>query len=233
MLQQAPIHNRVEIHEHPAAAAVAEKRLGACGQGAAAGIGVGMTKQQVSGRRLQGLKQRICLAQRVACEGRGMIGHHHRGGPEIDVESRFQFRPAQQPAAAQVIEGRSTRVMHSPFLLPHGDHAVACPDGGCEVNMAEFCQCVAHGVVDGSLAHLATFDMGQRYAQCQGDRGGSEHFVAVGGQQQQVGTVGAEVIRQAQRGQSDGLGHADVGVGVQETLDAGIDREAVQFELPG
>ncbi len=47
---------------------------------------------------------------------------------------------------------------------------------------------VADGVVDGAFADFAAFDVGDGDAQGQRDGGGGEHFVAIGGEEEDVGT---------------------------------------------
>ena len=70
-------------------------------------------------------------------------------------------------------------------------------------------------------------------AQRSGHRGGRQHFVAVGDEEQQVGAHLTEAIGQAQHGDADGLGHADVGVGTEQAFDAGGYGEAVLLDLRG
>ena len=100
------------------------------------------------------------------------------------------------------------------------------------MHVAEFCEGIADGVVDGPLAHLAPFDVGQRNPQSQSDGGGGQHLVAVGREEDEVGPVGTQIISQAERGQPDALGHPDVGVGTEQGLDPGVDRESVPLKFP-
>ncbi len=90
---------------------------------------------------------------------------------------------------------------------------------------------VAHLVVDGALADFAALDVGDGNAQGQGNGGGGEHLVAVGDEQQQVGPPGGERVGQAEHGEADGLGHAGVGVGTEQALDARLDGEAVALDF--
>ena len=68
-------------------------------------------------------------------------------------------------------------------------------------------------------------------AKGQGDGSGCEHFVAVGDEEQKIGAERAEMIGEAQRGDADCFGHADVGVGAEKTFDARGDAEAVLFDF--
>ncbi len=96
---------------------------------------------------------------------------------------------------------------------------------------AHFGERVTDSVVDGAFADLAAFDVrdgntkGERY------RCGREHFVTVGDQEQQIGTHAAENVCEAERGYADGFGHADVGVRVQETFDAGCDGKFITLDF--
>ena len=65
---------------------------------------------------------------------------------------------------AQVIQRRRTHTVYSPALLAHGQYASLRVFRRCEVNVAELRQRVAHSVVDGSLADLATLDVSYRDA---------------------------------------------------------------------
>ena len=71
--------------------------------------------------------------------------------------------------------------------------------------------------------------MGMRRARA--TDGGRKHLVAVGDQQQQVGTPCGERIGQAENGDADGLGHAGVGVGAEQALDARLNRKSVALDF--
>src|ERR1039458_4774321 len=50
-------------------------------------------------------------------------------------------------------------------------------------------------------------------------------------EQQQVWTPGSERVSQAEDGDADGLGHAGVGVGAEQALDARLYRKSVAFDF--
>ena len=122
-------------------------------------------------------------------------------------------------------------MMHAPRLLAHGDHAAARGFCRSEVDVGELGEGVADVVVDGALAHLAALDVGDGNAQGERDGCGSEHLVAVGDQQQQVGAPGGKGVGQPEDGDADGLGHTGIGVGTKQALDARLDGESVAFDL--
>ncbi len=66
---------------------------------------------------------------------------------------------------------------------------------------------------------------------CERNRGWREHLVAVGDQQQQVGAPCGEGVGQAEDGHADGFGHAGVGVGTEQALDARDDWKAIGLNL--
>ena len=63
------------------------------------------------------------------------------------------------------------------------------------------------------------------------DGGWSEHLVAVGDEQQQIGTPCGERVGQAEDGDADGLGHAGVGVGAEQALDARLNGKSVALDF--
>ena len=79
--------------------------------------------------------------------------------------------------------------------------------------------------------HFAAFDVGDGNAQRERNRGGRQHLVAVGDQQQQVGPPCGERVGQAEDGDADGLGHAGVGVGAEQALDARLNGKSVALNL--
>jgi hypothetical protein len=99
------------------------------------------------------------------------------------------------------------------------------------VDVGQLGEGVAHLVVDGALADFAAFDVGDGDAQGESDGGGRQHLVAVGDEQQQIGPPGGERVGQAQDGEADGLGHAGVGVGAEQALDARLDGKAVALDF--
>ncbi len=85
---------------------------------------------------------------------------------------------------------------------------------------------VAHLVVNGALADLAAFDVGDGNAQRESNRCGRQHLIAVGDEQQQIGPPCRERVGQPEDGDADGLGHAGIGVGTEQALDARLDLHA-------
>ena len=71
--------------------------------------------------------------------------------------------------------------------------------------------------------------MGMRSASAVDGRG--QHLVAVGDEQQQIGPPRGERVGQAQNGQADGLGHAGVGVGAEQALDARLHGKTVALDF--
>ena len=58
-----------------------------------------------------------------------------------------------------------------------------------------------------------------------------KHFIAVSDQQQQIGTPCGESVREAECGEANGLGHACVGVGTEQALDARNEWKSVFLNL--
>ena len=105
---------------------------------------------------------------------------NQNGGPvQIDTLALFRALHESQRAAAKMIERRRADAVDTPLFLAHGDYARPRQLRGGEVNMAELGERVANGIVDGSFTHLAAFDMSQRDAEGQRDRGGRQHFISV------------------------------------------------------
>ena len=154
-----------------------------------------------------------------------------RGRREREAEAGFESCAIEQRGAAQVVERGRSGAMHAPRLLAHGDDAAARGFSRGEVNVRQLGESVAHLVVDGALAHFAAFDVGDGNAQSERGRCGREHLVAVGDEQQQIGPPGGERVGQAEDGEADGLGHAGVGVGAEQALDARLDRKTVALDL--
>jgi hypothetical protein len=99
------------------------------------------------------------------------------------------------------------------------------------VDVRELGQCVAHLVVDGALRNFAAFNMSDGNAQRNRDRRRRQHLISIGNQQQNVGPPGSQCIGQAEDREADGLGHAGVGVGAEQALDARLDRKSVALDL--
>ena len=120
---------------------------------------------------------------------------------------------------------------HAPRLLTHGNHAEAGGFSGGEVDVSQLGESVADLIVDSSLRDFATFDVGDGNAQGQRNGSGRHHLIAVGDEQQQVWTPGGERVSQAEDGDADGLGHAGVGVGAEQALDARENRKSVALNF--
>ena len=143
----------------------------------------------------------------------------------------FELGAGEQGAAAEVVERRRSGAVDAPGLFAHGDDAGAGGGGGGEVEVGELGEGIADGVVDGAFADLAAFDVGDGDAEGEGDGGGGEHLVAVGDEEEEVGSYLGQGVGQSQHREAEGFGHAGVGIGAEEALDAGGDGEAVAFDL--
>ena len=153
------------------------------------------------------------------------------GGREREAEARFERGAVEQRGAAQMVERGRAGAVDAPRFFAHGDDAAARGFSGGEVDVGQLGEGVAHVVVDGALADFAAFDVGDGDAQGERDGCGRQHLVAVGDEQQQVGTPGGERVGQAEDGDADGLGHAGVGVGAEQALDARLDGKAVALDF--
>ena len=130
-----------------------------------------------------------------------------------------------------MIERGRAGVMNAPGFFAHGDDAAAGGFSRSEVDVGELGEGVADLVVDGALADFAAFDVGDGNAQGERDGGGGQHLVAIGDEQQQVGTPGGERVGEREDGDADGFGHAGIGVGTEQALDARLDGKAVAFDF--
>ena len=90
---------------------------------------------------------------------------------------------------------------------------------------------IAHLVVNRSLAHLATLDVGNGDTQRKRHGRGRQHFIAVGDQQQQVGTPRGQSVGQAEDRDADRLRHAGIGIGAEQALYPRLDRKPFAFDL--
>ncbi len=121
--------------------------------------------------------------------------------------------------------------MDAPLFFVHSDDAAAGFAGGSEMNVAHLGEGVSNGVVNGAFADFSTLDVGDGYAKGQSDGGWGEHFVAIGDQEKNVRTHLAEAVGKAERGDANGFGHTNVGIGTQETFDFRSDGETVVFDF--
>ena len=96
-----------------------------------------------------------------------MPGGDERGRREREAQPGFERRAVEQRGAAQMVERGRAGAMHAPRLLAHGDDAPARGFSRSEVDVRQLGEGVAHLVVDGALAHLAAFDVGDGDAQGQ------------------------------------------------------------------
>ena len=87
-----------------------------------------------------------------------------------------------------MIERGRTGAMDAPGLFAHGDDAAARGFSRGEMNVGQLGEGVADLVVDGALADFAAFDVRDGNAQRERDAGGRQHLVAVGDEEQQIGT---------------------------------------------
>jgi hypothetical protein len=121
--------------------------------------------------------------------------------------------------------------MDAPGLFAHGNDARFCIFRGSEMDVAHFCERVANGVVDGAFADFAALDVGDGNAKGQGNACGSQHFVAIGNEKEQVRANLRQRIGQRKSGQADGFGHADIGIGTKQAFEAGGDGDLVAFDF--
>ncbi len=99
------------------------------------------------------------------------------------------------------------------------------------MNVRQLSESVTHRVVDSALTDLTALNVRDRDAQSESRGGRGQNLVTVGDEQQDIGPPGSEGVGQAQNRQADGLGHAGVGVGVDQALDARLDGKAVAHDL--
>ena len=111
--------------------------------------------------------------------------------------------------------------MDTPGLFSHRDDASAGIVRRSEMNVTHLGDRVPNGVVDGAFADLAAFNVGDGDAQSKCDGGGSEHFVAVGDEQEQVG---AQATKQVGETEDEGK---------IESLDLPYHATAFPIMLPG
>ncbi len=135
-----------------------------------------------------------------------------------------------QGTTAQVVERRRAGTVDAPGLFAHGDDAIASVRGGSEVDVRHHGERIADGVVDSAFADFAAFDVGDGNAKSESDGSRREHFVTIGDEKKDVRAQLAESVGEAEGGDADGLGHADVSIGAEQALDAGGNREAVGFD---
>ena len=100
------------------------------------------------------------------------------------------------------------------------------------MNVAQFGERIANGVIDDAFADFPALDVRQRNAQRGRHGGRREHLVPVGGHQQQIGAHLPQAVGQAESRQTDRLGHADIAVRTQEAFDPRVDAETVLLDLP-
>ena len=121
--------------------------------------------------------------------------------------------------------------MNPPRLFPQADDPAPRRLRGREMHVGQLRQGVAYLVIDGALAHFAAFDMGDRNAQRQCRRGGSQHLIAIGNEEQKMGPPGSQRIRQAQNRHADRFGHARIAIGTQQALNPGLDGKPIALDL--
>ncbi len=103
--------------------------------------------------------------------------------------------------------------MHAPRLFSHSNDPLARCLCRRKVDVRHLCQCISYGVVDGAMADFADFNVRGGDAECKRNGGWRQHLITVCDQQQQIGTHDSQLVCQAQRGQTNGLCHSNVGVG--------------------
>jgi hypothetical protein len=142
------------------------------------------------------------------------------GGVSVRPRRASSAGAIEERRAAQMVERGRAGVMHAPGLLAHGDDAAA--GGFVEVKWmwASLVRALRTWSSMAPWRDFAAFDVGDGNAQGERNRGGRQHLVAVGDEQQQIGPPGGERVGQAEDGHADGLGHAGVGVGAEQALDA-------------
>src|SRR5258708_3601179 len=229
LTEETPIGESVEIYEDMRIHAGGGKGASAGDKLTAAGVGVGIEKENLIGKSSERLKEWRGLLDRVPRDGHGMISDKDRWLFDADLQDGFESFTRAQSAAPQVVQRRCAGPVHAPLFFVHGNDAAPGFLGGSKVNMAHLGEGIAYGVVNRALADFAALDM--RDGDPQGQRYGSrrEHFVAVGDQEKNVRAHLPKTVREAHRSDADGLGHADVGVGTQQTLKLGRNREAIHL----
>ena len=202
-----------------------EKSLDPFDQRVAAGVRVRIAEQNLAGDGFERGEQRVRFAGGVAGDGGGVIGDQD-GRRQFDAKPGLQLLTAHQDAAPQMVERRRSGAMHAPLLFAHGDDAGARRLGGCEMHVAQLGERVADRVVNGAFADFAAFDVRDGDAQRQRDGRRRQHLVAVGDEEQQIGTHLAQAVGEPERRHADGFRHADVGVRTEQAFDARVDGKA-------
>ena len=131
---------------------------------------------------------------------------------EREAEAGLKGRAIEKRGSAQMVERGRAGAMHTPWLLAHRDHALSRGFSGGEMDVRQLGERVAYVVVDCALLDFAALDVRDGNTQSERDRGGREHLIAVGDEQQQVRPPGGERVGKAEDGEADGLGHPGVGV---------------------
>jgi len=231
LFHQAPIGNRIEIHE--------DAGIGArFGQGArpfdervTARIRVGIDTDQLSWSSGKGREKcvrfRICVLE----NSHWMPRSQHGWLSEIEIQSCFEFCAIEQCGTAQMIERWRASPENPARLFAHRDYALPCGGRRGEMKVSKLCERVAHLVVDRALRNLASFNVRDGNAQCQSYRSRSQHLVPVGDEQQNVGTPCRECIGKPENRNPDRLGHAGVGVGTEQAFNACLNRKSVAFDF--
>ncbi len=99
------------------------------------------------------------------------------------------------------------------------------------MQVADFCQCVSHRIVNCTLANLTTFYMSDRYSHADSRCRCRQQLVAIGDEQENVGSHPVQNIGQTHCCNADSPGHTRVCVRTQQALDPLINRETRRFDI--
>ena len=232
MAEEAPVGDGVEIDEDVCVGVALHKVAGALHEGVTAGVGVGIAEDDLAVAIWSSAAKRASASAVVSarivtgCQATTVVGWLRSIWSSCSSSAC-----GAELAAGEVVERGRAGTVDAPRLFAHADDAVASGFGGGEVDVGHLGDGVAHGVVDGAFADFAAFDVRDGNAQGERDAGGGEHLVAVGDEQEQVGAHLRERVGEAEDGEAHRLGHAGIGVGVEEALDARGDWESVAFDL--
>ena len=218
--EEAPVGDGVEIDEDVSAGAGRRERAGALDERVAAGVGVGVNEEDLAGRLGERGEEGIGFGVGVAQDGDGMPGGDERGRRERQAETASSAARSSSVErrrwSSEGAPARCTRQGSSPMAMTRW-RAVS-------VDVKWMCASLVRALRTASsmapwlISPPSMWAMGMRRARAVWP--GREHLVAVGDEQQQIGTPGGEGVGKAENGHADGLGHAGVGVGAEQALDA-------------
>src|SRR2546421_7782402 len=130
-----------------------------------------------------------------------------------------------------MIERWPADAMHTPILLAHRQHSPPRCFRCREMQVAELRQRITHSVIYGSLAYFAALYMRHRYSERERDRSGSQHFVAVCDEEQQIRPQPSEHVGESQCGHADSLRHAYISIRTEQAFDPFVNSETIPFDF--